>query len=239
MNYEYTQIIHDLLLKYADSNEAEKMKRYMRNQYEFYGLRAPQRKELVKSLIQNHGTPPEEHFQEIIQELWGLPERDYQSIALELLDRKIKHFEEEDIELLEYLVINKSWWDTVDWIATKHVGHYFMQYPQNKKAVTGKWIDSGNIWLQRSAIIFQLKYKTHTDEDLLFKYINRCLGLEEFFINKAIGWALREYSKTNPQSVLEFVDKTPLSKLSKTEALKAIKKNKRNEEKNSKGDEGA
>ncbi|GEN88180.1 DNA alkylation repair protein [Oceanobacillus sojae] len=235
MNYEYTQIIHDLLLKYADSNEAVKMKRYMRNQYEFYGLRAPQRKELVRSLIKKQGTPQEEHFREIIQELWEFPERDYQSIALELLDRKIKHFKEKDIELLEYLVINKSWWDTVDWIATKHVGHYFMQHPQNKKAVTGKWIDSENIWLQRTAILFQLKYKKLTDEDLLFRYINQCLGSEEFFINKAIGWALREYSKTNPQSVLEFVDKTPLSRLSKTEALKAIKKNKGNEEKNSKG----
>lgn len=235
MNYEYTQIIHDLLLKYADSNEAVKMKGYMRDQYEFYGLRAPQRKELVKVLIQKNSNPPEDQFKEIIHELWELPERDYQSIALELLDRKIKHFKEEDIELLEYLVINKSWWDTVDWIATKHVGQYFMQYPQNKKAVTGKWIDSGNIWLQRTAILFQLKYKIRTDEEQLYSYINQCLGSEEFFINKAIGWALREYSKTNPQSVLEFVDKTPVSRLSKTEALKAIKKNKGNEEKNSKG----
>lgn len=225
MYNEYTQAIHELLIKYENKNEAIRMKRYLRDQYDFFGLRAPQRKELVRSLIKEHGLPPEESFNLIIYQLWLLPERDYQSIALELLDRKIKRFKEEDLELLEYLIINKSWWDTVDWIATKHVGNYFQQYPQNKWIVTSKWIDSENIWLQRTAILFQLKYKTHTDEERLYDYILQCKDSDEFFIKKAIGWALREYSKTNPKSVLDFVDRTPLSMLSKTEALKAIKKN--------------
>lgn len=226
MNNEYIQVIHSLLMKYEHKDDAVKMKKYMRNQFEFFGLRAPQRKELVKILIKKYGMPPEEHFNEIVYELWELPERDYQSIALELMDRKIKHFKEKDVELLEYLIIHKSWWDTVDWIASKHIGAYFVQYPQNKKDITRKWIGSGNIWLQRTAIIFQLKYKKQTDEELLYSYINQCLGSEEFFIDKAIGWSLREYSKTNPQSVRNFVDKTPLSKLSKREALKVMKKNK-------------
>ncbi len=224
MNNEYTQLIHELLNKYRNNNEALKMKRYMRDQYDFFGIRAPQRKELVKSLIKKHGLPSEESFNNIIYELWKLPEREYQSIGLELLDRKIKRFQAEDIELLEYLIINKSWWDTVDWIASKHTGYYFQQYPENKKVITSKWIGSKNIWLQRTAILFQLKHKTLTDEELLYDYINQCLDSEEFFIKKAIGWALREYSKTNLQSVLDFVERTSLSKLSKKEALKAVKK---------------
>lgn len=224
MRNEYTQAIHNLLIRYENKGEALKMKRYMRNQYDFLGLRAPQRKELVRSLIKEHGNPPKECFNEIIYELWGLHERDYQSVALELLDREIKRFKEDDIELLEYLITNKSWWDTVDWIASKHIGHYFQQYPENKKVITSKWIGSNNLWLRRSALLFQLKYKTLTDEELLYDFINQCLVSDEFFIKKAIGWALREYSKTNPKSVLIYVDRTPLSKLSKTEALKAIKK---------------
>src|SRR5699024_1198023 len=147
-----------------------------------------------------------------------------QSIALELLNQETKRFKQKDIELLEYLVTNKSWWDTVDWVASKHIGHYFQLYPENKKVITNKWIGSDNIWLQRTALLFQLKYKTLTDEELLYNHINQCLESDEFFIKKAIGWALREYSKTNPKSVLMYVDRTTLSKLSKTEALKAIKK---------------
>lgn len=87
MRNEYTQAIHNLLIRYENKCEALKMKRYMRNQYDFFGLRAPQRKELVKLLIKVHGNPPKGCFNEIIYELWGLPERDYQSVALELLDR--------------------------------------------------------------------------------------------------------------------------------------------------------
>lgn len=189
MKSEYTQLIHDLLTKYENKNEAIKMKRYMRDQFEFFGLRAPQRKELVRTLIKNYGLPPEDNFNNVIYELWKLPERDYQSIGLELLDRKVKRFNVEDIELIEYLIVNKSWWDTVDWIASKHVGSYFQQYPQRKKIITGQWIDSKNIWLQRSAILFQLKYKTLTDEELLYDYITQCLESDEFFIKKAIGWA--------------------------------------------------
>lgn len=114
------------------------MKSYMRNQFEFFGLRAPRRMELVGSLIQIYGLPPEECFNNIIYELCELPERYYQSIALELQDQKVTGFKEEDIELLEYLIINKSWWDTVDWIAFRHTGLYFQQYPEYKLEITSE-----------------------------------------------------------------------------------------------------
>lgn len=224
MMNEYIRLIKTLLLSYENQDNAVIMKKYMRDQFAFIGMKAPQRKELVRKLIKLNGIPSEDEFPSVIAELWQAPEREYQYLALELLDRKMKHFEEKDMEWLENLIVNKSWWDTVDWIASKHIGSYFMQYPGNKNDITRRWIDSNDIWLKRTAILFQLKYKTRTDEKLLYAYINQCLGSTEFFINKAIGWALREYSKTNPQSVINFVEQTPLTKLSKTEALKVIKK---------------
>ena len=100
----------------------------------------------------------------------------------------------------------------------------FTNYPELIVPFTEKWMTSGNMWLQRTAILFQLKYKSQTDTELLFKYIIALDGSKEFFINKAIGWALREYSKTNPDIVIKFVTGHKLAPLSKREALKVINK---------------
>ncbi|MDV2581895.1 DNA alkylation repair protein [Alkalibacillus haloalkaliphilus] len=222
MNHPYTQRLYTRLVEHADKDQALTMKKYMRENYDFLGIKAAPRREVVREVIKEYGRPPEKEFSNIIKDLWDLPERECQYVALDLIDRKIG-LNEEDIQLLEYLVLHKSWWDTVDWIATKHAGAYFQQYPQHIPGVTGRWIKSENIWLQRSTILFQLKYKQHTDEETLFHYITHFLDSDEFFINKAIGWALREYSKTNPSSVTQFVKHHKLSTLSRTEALKYLK----------------
>jgi 3-methyladenine DNA glycosylase AlkD len=111
MKSQYIKHIQSKLIKYENTKDALALQKYMRDKFKFIGLRAPQRKELVKSLIREHGPPSENQFNDLIYELWELPERDYQSVALELLDDKAKKFKEEDIQLLEYLIINKSWWD--------------------------------------------------------------------------------------------------------------------------------
>jgi 3-methyladenine DNA glycosylase AlkD len=121
------------------------------------------------------------------------------------------------------MITNKSWWDTVDFIATKLVGTYLVLYPCERKNYVNKWINSGNIWLQRTAILFQLKYKEQTDFELLTYIIRQLNHTDEFFINKAIGWALREYSKTNPVKVKEFIDSVQLSNLSIKEGSKYLK----------------
>ena len=109
------------------------------------------------------------------------------------------------------MIVNKSWWDTVDYIAANLVGNYFRIYHQQTHQTMHKWLDSGNIWLQRTTLIFQLKYKENTDVDLLTRHILALKDSKAFFIRKAIGLALKEYSKTNPDWVREFVDKTSLS----------------------------
>ena len=120
----------------------------------------------------------------------------------------------------EFMIINKSWWDTVDMIASHLVGTHFKRFPGLIPAYTEKWMASGNFWLQRTALLFQLKYKKETDVELMSDLIKRLAGEKEFFIRKAIGWVLREYSKTDPEIVINFVENQQLSNLSRTEALK-------------------
>ena len=146
-----------------------------------------------------------------------------QYFGLETVQKALKTQSPEFIDFLEELILTKSWWDTVDWIA-KLVGIHFRQFPDLIKPVTERWMDSGNIWLQRVSMIFQLMYKEKTDAELMFGYIRRLSGSKEFFIQKGAGWALRQYSKTNPDAVLHFVENNKVAPLTKREALKWIKK---------------
>jgi 3-methyladenine DNA glycosylase AlkD len=137
-------------------------------------------------------------------------------LALKYLKSQTKN----DLKLYEYIITHKSWWDTVDFIASNLIGSYFKHFPHEKQTFIDKWLASENIWLQRTALLFQLKYKNQIDESLLKYIITNLLGSDEFFINKAIGWILREYSKTNPTWVTGFVTETDLHPLNKREALK-------------------
>src|SRR5690606_30371199 len=119
-------------------------------------------------------------------------------------------------------IVNQSWWDTVDAIATHCVGQYLQNYPELKEEYNAKWILSDNMWLNRTAIIFQLKYKEQTNFELLKNNIRHFAGEKEFFIKKAIGWALREYSKTNPSAIIKFLDENDLQQLSIREASKYL-----------------
>jgi 3-methyladenine DNA glycosylase AlkD len=122
------------------------------------------------------------------------------------------------------MLLNKSWWDSVDWISTL-VGIHFQRYPHLIVPITERWMSSDNRWLQRICIIFQLKYKKNTDYELLSKYILAVANSKEFFLRKAAGWALRDISRHNPTFVIDFVEKNPhLSPLTKREALRLIGK---------------
>ncbi|HMP98599.1 MAG TPA: DNA alkylation repair protein, partial [Cyclobacteriaceae bacterium] len=119
--------------------------------------------------------------------------------------------------------LQKSWWDTVDLIAAKMAGNYFRIYPEQKNKYIKKWRNSKNIWLIRSAILFQLKYKTETDFNLLSDIILQHQDSNEFFIQKAIGWVLREYAYTDAAKVKKLVQTHKLKPLSMREALKHLK----------------
>ncbi len=173
--------------------------------------------------IKETGLPDWKEIENISRKLWETDERECQFTQLDLMNRMKKNLSPENLPLLEFLITSKSWWDTVDGLSAWFVGELFKRYPDLIPSNTEKWMSSDNIWLQRSCLLFQLKYKKDTDLDLLFGFITELSHHKSFWIRKAIGWTLREYSKTDPQVVSEFVDAHPeLSGLSKREALKQI-----------------
>lgn len=201
---------------------ALQMKAYMRNQYDFFGLKAPAQVEIRQEFLKAEGLPEIAHLPELIRELWEQPEREFQHFGMALTEKYSKKTDAGFIQTLEWMIVTKSWWDTVDFIAANLVGAHFKRFPELIPAYTEKWMNSGNFWLQRSALLFQLKYKKQTDLGLLFGFIERLSDSREFFIRKAIGWALREYSKTDPEIVIQFVNSHQLQPLSRKEALKVI-----------------
>ncbi|MDX5584827.1 MAG: DNA alkylation repair protein [Aureibaculum sp.] len=209
--------------KNANVKNAVGQKAYMRNQFEFFGMTSPIRKEVQKPWLIKANLPNKTKLENIVQTLWLKPQREFQFFAQDLTFKYVKQFEIKDIALIEFMITHKSWWDTVDYIAANLLGTYFKLYPEQRAINVKKWLASGNFWLQRSAILFQLKYKDQVDTKMLSHVINSLLGSKEFFINKAIGWMLREYGKTNPTWVVNFVKDHQLEKLSKKEALRLIK----------------
>jgi len=206
----------------GDAKRAAQQSAYMRDQFSFLGIAANARKETLKPFFRKENRPRKKDLEIVVKTLWQKPEREYQYAAQELASKYLRESEIKDIELFEWMITTKSWWDTVDFIAATLVGNYFHHYPESLKEINEKWLKSGNIWLQRSTLIFQLKYKDQVNDQLLKANILALSGSKEFFINKAIGWALREYGKVNPQWVKSFVGKTGLSNLSRREALKRI-----------------
>lgn len=220
---EFIETLETELKRNSNCKIALEQKAYLRNQFEFYGLTATKRREIQKIFLIAEYLPEKRELTKIIKEFWKKPQREYQYFSQELAFKYIKQLEKKDIELFEFMVLHKSWWDTVDYISNKLMGAYFKKYPEQKEKYVKKWLKSNNIWLQRSALLFQLKYRDDLDIGLLSFIIHSLLGSKEFFINKAIGWVLREYSRTNPNWVAEFVNTTELNTLSKKEALRLLK----------------
>ncbi|MBN8210355.1 DNA alkylation repair protein [Bacillus sp. NTK071] len=215
--------IQEELVPLQNHAQAEKMEKYMRNQFSFLGIKTPERRKAVKKAIKVHGLPDKQDLKTLLYNLWDKDEREYQNVALDLLDL-VKEFPMDYVELIENLITTKSWWDTVDGLAVHSAGTYFKQFPNKVETVTEKWIKSPNLWLNRSALLFQLSYKADTDFELLKRYICLHSQSKEFFLQKAIGWALREYSKTDPAAVEMFIKQEDLAPLSKREGLKVINK---------------
>lgn len=198
------------------------MKDYLRGQYDFFGIKSPERRQLTSEYVSAVGLPESECLQQVVAQLWREPKREMQHTAMELLFRREKELTLDDLPLLEKMVTTKSWWDTVDFISYKLVGRLLARHPEPEPTVARRMSDSGNLWLIRVSILFQLLRKEKTDEKLLTEMILRHEDHPDFFIRKAIGWALRDYAKTAPAWVRSFVKKNNLSPLSAREALKNL-----------------
>ncbi|MDR0139985.1 DNA alkylation repair protein [Metabacillus idriensis] len=212
--------LRDVFSNHADLEKAIVMEKYMRDQFRFFGIKSPDRKEITKQFLKQHGRP--EHLSDTVLELWTFEGRELLYAAIDLLLLEKKKIGPSDIEWIKHLIITNSWWDTVDLIASNVIGQLVMKHPELRGTYIDQWADSDNLWLQRTAILHQLKYKQKTDETWLFPVIIKHSSSNEFFIQKAIGWALREYSKTNPESVRTFIENTELSSLSRRDGSKYL-----------------
>jgi 3-methyladenine DNA glycosylase AlkD len=222
--HSFIEPVYNAFQKNANAINAVEMKAYMLNKFEFFGIKTPIRDEIVKSYLKSHSLKQFSDLDQVVKELWEMRERELQYFAIDIFLSHKKLWSQSSIKLIEHCIVNKSWWDTVDGISSDWLGVYFNLFSEQTFLITSIWNKSSNIWLQRSSILFQKSYKKNTDTALLSSYILHLKDSKEFFIRKAIGWALREYSKTNQEWVVTFVENNKLSPLSEKEALKRITK---------------
>ncbi len=212
-----------LFIEAKDPAIAQGQSAYMRDQFSFYGIKKPVRAQLEKEWFKKFSPTNEDELIALVTALWQKPQREFQYAALELAQKHHKLWSPAIFELFEQLIRTKSWWDSVDATASNLVGKLLLKYPHLQGSMDS-WIKDDNFWIRRTALIHQLRYKSKTDHEKLFFYCTLTMHEQEFFIRKAIGWALREYSKTNPRDVQAFINahKARLSPLSIKEASKYI-----------------
>lgn len=211
----------------ADPARAAAMAKYMRNLFVYFGLQKPQRAEIERPILKKWRADAQLDWWGLAQALWGQRERELHYAALNICDFGFKKIGVEMVvERAEWLIVRNSWWDSIDFIAPHLVGPALLGVDTAaKRSICRAWRDSGNIWLQRATIIFQLNYKARTDVEILAENIEFLMHSKDFFIQKAIGWALRQYARVAPDWVRDFVAKKgdKLAPLSRREALKHLK----------------
>ncbi|WP_075983266.1 DNA alkylation repair protein [Bacillus massilinigeriensis] len=216
----------DQLISIFEANRNEEnavpMSNYMKNNFPFLGIKKPERSQLMKQFFKESGILQQPFQEEFVRACWKKEEREYQYAAMDYMEKALKKLNKQHVPFIEQLITTKSWWDSVDILAPKLIGKISLESPEMINETINHWSKGENIWLKRSAILFQLKYKDKTNEERLYHYIRENSASTEFFIQKAMGWALREYSKTNPESVKQFISSLQLPKLTIREGSKYI-----------------
>lgn len=206
----------------ADPAKVEGMEAYMKGRFRFLGVTAPLRKQAQRPFLASLRGADGETVLATAEALFQQPERELQYVATDLLKRDAKKLSGSHLARLQALVQTKSWWDTVDALAAHPVGTVVRRHGLQEAMDT--WVEHDDLWVARTAILHQLRYGVEADEERLFRYCVRRAGHPDFFVRKAIGWALREHAKVRPDAVRAFVSAhvDDLSGLSKREALKGI-----------------
>ncbi|MFD7446039.1 DNA alkylation repair protein [Streptomyces sp. NPDC059909] len=207
----------------GDPARAVEAASYMKGVAPFLGIRTPERRVLTRAVVDGIPRPAEADCAAVALRCWELPEREYHYFAVDYLRRHVGRCSSGFLPVARHLITTVSWWDTVDALAAHVVGPLVTADPQ-LVAVMDEWIDDDNLWIARTALLHQLRRKDTTDAERLFRYCLRQSGHTDFFIRKAIGWSLREYAKTDPDAVRDFVAGAcdRLAPLSVREALKNL-----------------
>ncbi|WP_274555679.1 DNA alkylation repair protein [Streptomyces spiramyceticus] len=207
----------------ADATRAAQAAAYMKGIAPFLGIPTPERRVLSRTVLSGLPRPDEADCTAIALRAWDLREREYHYFAVDYLRRHVARCSSGFLPVVRHLVVTTPWWDTVDTLAAHVVGPMVAADPE-LKAVMDAWIEDANLWVARTALLHQLRYKEATDAERLFGYCLRQSRHADFFIRKAIGWSLREYAKTDPAAVRDFVEgsRDRLAPLSVREALKNL-----------------
>ncbi|HEY9678763.1 MAG TPA: DNA alkylation repair protein [Drouetiella sp.] len=208
----------------ADPVNAVPMAAYMKTEMPFYGIPKPLRVPTYRRFKKEFAPANIAEYQDCISTLWGLSHREEKYAALEYAQMFDQYITSESLPLYERMVREGQWWDFVDTLAIALVGRVLYKERAKTKKVLDKWIRDDDMWIRRTAILAQNRHKAEADEQMLFGYCLKCAHEKEFFIRKAIGWALREYSYAAPMAVKRFVkeNENVLSPLSVKEGVKQI-----------------
>jgi 3-methyladenine DNA glycosylase AlkD len=203
------------------------MQRYMKSAMPYYGVSSVPLRAICKQVFARHPLDDYESFRDTVLALYrGARMREERYAAIELLGLRLHkpHRTLQILPLLEELIVTGAWWDLVDPLATHRLGELLAAHPKRMKPAMLRWAEDDDIWKRRSAILCQNRFKGETDLDLLYACIEPSLERKEFFLRKAIGWALREYAWTDPKAVQKYVraNEARLSGLSRREALKNV-----------------
>jgi DNA alkylation repair enzyme len=213
--------LYEEMIRHKNEEQAQKMSKYMLNKFEYIGIKTPERREIFKIFFKEYKNEEKIDW-EFVNKCWENKYREFQYIAADYLKNMKDKLTIDDIPKFKQLILKKSWWDTIDNLDMT-IGALGLK-DSNVNKILLEWSIDENIWLRRIAIDHQLLRKEKTNTELLEKILKNNLGQTEFFINKAIGWALRDYSKTNPEWVKNFIEKNRenMAKLSIKEASKYL-----------------
>lgn len=209
---------------FVDPEKAGPMADYMLGQFVFLGVNAGDRRLVSKPILKWAKTAEPDELLDLAIRLWDEPEREFHYIGMDALRAGAKHLRATDLETIAGFITKTPWWDTVDSLAVHTVGTLVTTHPELAEEMD-LWVESDDLWIARTAILHQLMYKDRTDTNRLFTYCEMRMDHTDFFMRKAIGWALRQYARTDPDAVIAFVDRNEraLSGLSKREALKHLR----------------
>jgi 3-methyladenine DNA glycosylase AlkD len=215
--------LRDALAAVAVPADAAPMAAYVKDQFVYFGIKAGPRRTAAKPILRASGSTTADQLVDFAEQCWNQPEREFQYVAMDVLRKRCSTLRPGDLPSIEALIVSKSWWDTVDGLAAWVVGPMVSAYPQ-LIGTLDSWAADKNVWRVRSALLHQLSYKEHTDVERLFRWCDTWAEHPDFFIRKAIGWALRQYARTDPDAVLAFVatHEGRLSPLSKREATRRL-----------------
>lgn len=216
------QSVKSVFEKNQNPARADAMQAYMRDQFVFLGLAAPTRRVLQKDIFAQYKKYDWPQIEDFMSECWAQDAREYKYAAMDYAALFQKKYTPNQIPFFEQIIGDQPWWDTVDMISAGLAGKTLLRYPELVGPTAMKLIKMEPFWYPRSAVILQLFFRDQTDFKLLKKLILMTRDSREFFLNKAAGWALRQYSKTNPEAVSDFLSETRLHPLTVREASKYL-----------------